>query len=152
MIQTVIPLIPQRALSLSLLYRLLHRKLCSWYQTRFKHLQHPRCFLLDLLRVPRPSNSPSEGDCANQNTIIEALVVGKREDHKRPRAEKSQEQPIETMRRQPDRPKPSYPRPPPPLLNSTRTKIFLQIREKGLLRMPNPLKGPRELQDWAKYC
>ncbi|RZR93547.1 hypothetical protein BHM03_00022082 [Ensete ventricosum] len=83
--------------------------------------------------------------------IIEALVVGKREDHKRPRAEKSQEQPTETMRRQPDRPKPSYPRPPPPLLNSTRTKIFLQIREKGLLRMPNPLKGPRELQDWANF-
>ncbi|RWW50370.1 hypothetical protein BHE74_00043381 [Ensete ventricosum] len=33
MIQTVIPLIPQRALSLSLLYRLLHRKLCSWLPT-----------------------------------------------------------------------------------------------------------------------
>ncbi|RZS12466.1 hypothetical protein BHM03_00043926 [Ensete ventricosum] len=78
-------------------------------------------------------------------------MVGKRENHKRPRTKKSYGQPLETMRRRPDRPKPSHPRPPLPPLNSTHMKIFLQIKEKGLLRTPNPLKGHRELRDWAKY-
>ncbi|RWW50704.1 hypothetical protein BHE74_00043018 [Ensete ventricosum] len=57
----------------------------------------------------------------------------------------------QTIRRWPNRPELSYPRPPPPPLNSTWMEIFLQIKEKGLLRTPNPLKGPRELQDQAKY-
>ncbi|XP_065023201.1 uncharacterized protein LOC135649033 [Musa acuminata AAA Group] len=30
-------------------------------------------------------------------------------------------------------------------------EIFLQIREKGLLRAPNPMKSPRELTDQSKY-
>ncbi|RZS05041.1 hypothetical protein BHM03_00035470 [Ensete ventricosum] len=55
------------------------------------------------------------------------------------------------MSRRPDRPEPSYPRPPLRPSNSTPTKIILQIKEKGLLRTPNPLKDPRELWDWAKY-
>ncbi|RZS29353.1 hypothetical protein BHM03_00063072, partial [Ensete ventricosum] len=76
---------------------------------------------------------------ANQFTTVETLVARKRKDHKKPCVKKSRGQPPEAMRRRSDRPEPSYPRPLPPLLNSTRTKIFLLIKEE-LLRTPNPLK------------
>ncbi|RRT80755.1 hypothetical protein B296_00007236 [Ensete ventricosum] len=89
--------------------------------------------------------------CANQYMATEAPMMGKRKDHKRPHIEKSRGQPSETIRRHLDQPKLSYLRPPSPPLTSTRTYIFLQIMEKGLLSMPNLLKGPRELRDWAKY-
>ncbi|RRT34682.1 hypothetical protein B296_00030416 [Ensete ventricosum] len=79
------------------------------------------------------------------------LVAGKHENHKRLYAKNSQEQPPEVPRRLPDRPEPPYPRSPPPPLNPTRMEIFLQIREKGLLRMPNPMKSHREIRDWVKY-
>ncbi|RWW72476.1 hypothetical protein BHE74_00019720 [Ensete ventricosum] len=37
-------------------------------------------------------------------------------------------------------------------LNSTRTEIFLQIREKGLLKTPNPLRTRAEDWDHRHYC
>ncbi|RRT46910.1 hypothetical protein B296_00033753 [Ensete ventricosum] len=42
----------------------------------------------------------------------------------------------------------------PPLipLNSTRTKIFLQIRERELMKTPNPMKTCFERRDKRRYC
>ncbi|RRT33234.1 hypothetical protein B296_00052830 [Ensete ventricosum] len=42
----------------------------------------------------------------------------------------------------------------PPLipLNSTRTEIFFQIRERGLLKAPNPMKSHPERRDKRRYC
>ncbi|RWW46984.1 hypothetical protein BHE74_00047061 [Ensete ventricosum] len=37
-------------------------------------------------------------------------------------------------------------------LNSTRTEIFLQIREKGLLALPNRIKTRPEERDRGGYC
>ncbi|RZS22386.1 hypothetical protein BHM03_00055152 [Ensete ventricosum] len=43
--------------------------------------------------------------------------------------------------------------PPSPIpLNSTRTEIFFQIREKGLLKAPNPMKSHSERRDKRRYC
>ncbi|RWW38764.1 hypothetical protein BHE74_00055974, partial [Ensete ventricosum] len=38
------------------------------------------------------------------------------------------------------------------LLNSTRTEIFFQIREKGLLKTPNPMKSHSKRRDKRRYC
>ncbi|RWW76490.1 hypothetical protein BHE74_00015419, partial [Ensete ventricosum] len=42
-------------------------------------------------------------------------------------------------------------RPPQIPLNSTRTKICFQIREKGLLKAPNPMKTHSERRDGRRY-
>ncbi|RWW61403.1 hypothetical protein BHE74_00031542 [Ensete ventricosum] len=43
--------------------------------------------------------------------------------------------------------------PPPPIpLNSTRTDIVFQIRERGLLKAPNPMKSHPERRDKKRYC
>ncbi|RWV85352.1 hypothetical protein GW17_00052866 [Ensete ventricosum] len=78
---------------------------------------------------------------ANQYTVVEALVAEKREENKRPRIEKSQGQLLEPPRRQPDQLELSYLRPLSRPMNSTRMEIFLRIKEKGLLRMPNLMKS-----------
>ncbi|RRT49023.1 hypothetical protein B296_00052684 [Ensete ventricosum] len=49
----------------------------------------------------------------------------------RPCVEKPQGQPLEPPKRRPDRPEPSYLRPPSSPLNLTRTKIFLHIKERA---------------------
>ncbi|RWW65857.1 hypothetical protein BHE74_00026806 [Ensete ventricosum] len=41
---------------------------------------------------------------------------------------------------------------PPIPLNSTRTYIFFQIREKGLLKAPNPMKSHSERRNKRRYC
>ncbi|RWW64770.1 hypothetical protein BHE74_00027973 [Ensete ventricosum] len=41
---------------------------------------------------------------------------------------------------------------PPIPLNSTRTEIFFQIRERGLLKAPNPMKSHPERRDKRRYC
>ncbi|RWW64280.1 hypothetical protein BHE74_00028492 [Ensete ventricosum] len=122
------------------------RRSMSWL---FEHIWHVRHADVPDIPYHPPRSRPDVVELIEAS--LKALVVGKCGDHKRPHAEKSCGYPSKTMRRHPDRPEPSYPRPPPPLLNSTRIKILLQIKEKGLLRMPNPLKGPRELRDQAKY-
>ncbi|XP_064987292.1 uncharacterized protein LOC135626032 [Musa acuminata AAA Group] len=80
-------------------------------------------------------------------------MTGRREDSKRPRVESAQgatlTPPVQPCRR-PDRPEQLLPRPLPLPLNTSRTEIFLQIREKGLLRQPNPLKTTHK--DRSKYC
>ncbi|RRT62087.1 hypothetical protein B296_00029716 [Ensete ventricosum] len=77
---------------------------------------------------------------ANQYVAVETLVAGKREDHKKSRGDKPQGQPSGTPRRRDKLELPS-PRPLPIPLNSTRTEVFLQICDKGLLRTPNPLRA-----------
>ncbi|XP_064963242.1 uncharacterized protein LOC135611532 [Musa acuminata AAA Group] len=89
---------------------------------------------------------------ANQFIAAEAWMTGKREEHKRVRPEPARGQPSATPRRRLDRPDPPALRPPLPSLGASRTEIFLQIREKGLLKAPNPMKSPRELVDQSKYC
>lgn len=89
---------------------------------------------------------------ANQYIVAEALVVGKREEHKRPRTEQPRGQPSGPPRRKLDWLEPLLPRPPPCPLGSSKTEIFLQIREKGLLRAPNLMKTLCELKDRSKYC
>ncbi|URD93608.1 Retrotransposon protein [Musa troglodytarum] len=42
--------------------------------------------------------------------------------------------------------------PPPPPLNASRTQIFLQIKERGMLKPPRPMRGRRELADHTRYC
>lgn len=87
---------------------------------------------------------------ANQYVTIEALVAGKHEKHKRPRAEQSRGQPLGPSRIRLNQLELPLPRPPLLPLSSSRTKIFLHIRERGLLRAPNPMKTPCELKDRSK--
>ncbi|RRT79599.1 hypothetical protein B296_00005181 [Ensete ventricosum] len=88
---------------------------------------------------------------ANQYVAVETLVAGKWEDHKRLRNDKPQGQPSGTSRRR-DRPELPAPRPLSIPLNSTRMEVFLQIRDKGLLRTPNPIRTKIGGRDKKRYC
>ncbi|URD77057.1 hypothetical protein MUK42_09180 [Musa troglodytarum] len=50
------------------------------------------------------------------------------------------------------RPDPYAAEPPPPPLKASRTQIFLQIKERGMLRPPPQMKGRRQLADSTRYC
>ncbi|RWW56265.1 hypothetical protein BHE74_00037041 [Ensete ventricosum] len=43
-------------------------------------------------------------------------------------------------------------RPPSIPLNSTQTEIFFQFREKGILKVPNPMKSHSERRNKRRYC
>ncbi|RZS25064.1 hypothetical protein BHM03_00058209 [Ensete ventricosum] len=88
---------------------------------------------------------------ASQYVTVESLVAGKREDHKKSRCDKPQGQSSGTPRRR-DRPELSTLRPLPIPLNSTRTEVFLQIRDKGLLRTLNPIRTKVGGRDKRRYC
>ncbi|RRT42264.1 hypothetical protein B296_00053371 [Ensete ventricosum] len=88
---------------------------------------------------------------ANQYVVAETLVAGKQEDHNKFRGDKPQGQPSGTPRRR-DRPELPAPRPLPIPLNSTRTEVFLQIYDKGLLRIPNPIRAKIGGCDKRRYC
>ncbi|RRT81121.1 hypothetical protein B296_00015274 [Ensete ventricosum] len=88
---------------------------------------------------------------ASQYVATESLVARKQEDHKKPRGDKPQGQPSRTPRRR-DRLELPAPRPLPIPLNSTRTEIFLQIRDKGLLKTPNPIRAKIGGRDKRRYC
>ncbi|XP_064997195.1 uncharacterized protein LOC103995508 [Musa acuminata AAA Group] len=87
---------------------------------------------------------------ANQFIAAKAWMAGKREEHKRVRPEPAQGQQSATPRRRLDRPDPPALRSPIPPLGASRMEIFLQIREKGQLRPPVPMKNLRELADQSK--
>ncbi|RRT70899.1 hypothetical protein B296_00006318 [Ensete ventricosum] len=82
---------------------------------------------------------------------VKTLVAEKHEDHKRPQAKPSRGPPYGLPRRRMERGKLTVPRPSNVSLNSTRTEIFLQIREKELLKTPNLLRSRAEDRDRRRY-
>ncbi|RWV78476.1 hypothetical protein GW17_00060556, partial [Ensete ventricosum] len=78
-----------------------------------------------------------------QYVAAESLVVGKREDHKKPRCDKPQGQPFGTPRRK-DRPELPAPRPLSIPLNSTRTEIEDLIRQEHLHRFVRDRRASEE--------
>ncbi|RWW06929.1 hypothetical protein BHE74_00013237 [Ensete ventricosum] len=88
---------------------------------------------------------------ANQYVATEVLVVEKYEDQKHPRAESSRGPPPRLPRKRTERAEQVIPRLPNIMLNSTQTEIFLQIREKGLLKTPNPMRTRVEERDRRRY-
>ncbi|RZS25635.1 hypothetical protein BHM03_00058860 [Ensete ventricosum] len=87
----------------------------------------------------------------SQYVAAESLVAGKREDHKKPQGDKPQGQPSEKPRRK-DGPELPAPRPFPIPLNLTQTEVFLQIRDKGLLKTPNPIRAKIGGRNQRRYC
>ncbi|XP_065003905.1 uncharacterized protein LOC135636207 [Musa acuminata AAA Group] len=90
---------------------------------------------------------------ANQYVAIEALVARRCVEGKRPWAELSRgttSAASATPHRGLSRQELSLPRPPPLPLNTSHTEIFLQIKEKGLLQQPRPMKATHK--DRSKYC
>ncbi|XP_064963257.1 uncharacterized protein LOC135611546 [Musa acuminata AAA Group] len=90
---------------------------------------------------------------ANQYVTVEALVVGRHIESKRPRLELS----WGTTSMAPTPPRHGFsrqelllPRPPPLPLNVSHTEIFLQIKETSLLQQPRPMKAT--CKDQSKYC
>ncbi|RRT79818.1 hypothetical protein B296_00000510 [Ensete ventricosum] len=110
----------------------------------------PSRFFWSLIERP-PSMVLEMLQRASQYVVAESLVAEKREDHKKPRGDKPQGQPFGTPRRR-DRSKLPAPRPLPIPLNSTRTEVFLQIQDKGLLRTLNPIRAKIGGRDKRRYC
>ncbi|XP_065036622.1 uncharacterized protein LOC135672095 [Musa acuminata AAA Group] len=111
----------------------------------------PSRFFWSLIERP-PSAVPEMLQRANQFIAVEAWMARKQEKHTRVRPEPAHgQQPAATKRRldQSDLP---APRPPLPPLGASRTEIFLQIKERGLLRALVPMKNLRELVDQSKHC
>ncbi|RWW72526.1 hypothetical protein BHE74_00019661 [Ensete ventricosum] len=74
-----------------------------------------------------------------------------KEPHKKPRQELPRASTLNSSWKRPPWPKLPCPRTGPIPLNMTRTKIFLQIREKGFLKEPITMKTPKELRDKLRY-
>ncbi|RZS26563.1 hypothetical protein BHM03_00059917 [Ensete ventricosum] len=88
---------------------------------------------------------------AHRYMAAEKLVAGKRDEIKSPRVEQPRGHPPPPKRRE-DRSGMLSTRPLPIPLNSTRTEIVFQIRERGLLKAPNPMKSHPERRDKRRYC
>ncbi|XP_065050235.1 uncharacterized protein LOC135680282 [Musa acuminata AAA Group] len=119
-------------------------------QAFMEGLRPPR-FFWSLIERP-PSAVPEMLQRANQFVAAEAWMAGKQEKHTRVRPEPARGQQPAAIRRKLDQPNLPAPRPPLPPLGASRTEIFLQIKERGLLRAPVPMKNPRELADQSKHC
>ncbi|XP_064966408.1 uncharacterized protein LOC103970932 [Musa acuminata AAA Group] len=89
---------------------------------------------------------------ASQFVAAEAWVAGKQEERTRVKLEPARGQQPAATRRRLERSDPPALRPPLPPLGTSRKEIFLQIKERGLLRAPVPMKNPRELTDQSKHC
>ncbi|XP_064950563.1 uncharacterized protein LOC135604834 [Musa acuminata AAA Group] len=111
----------------------------------------PTRFFWSLVERP-PTSEPEMLQRTNQFIAAEAWMVGRRDERKRVKPEHSQQQQPATSRRRAGGLNEAVPRSPPPGLNSSRTEIFLHIKEKGLLKDPHPMRSPRELADHSKYC
>nr|XP_009392275.1 PREDICTED: uncharacterized protein LOC103978268 [Musa acuminata subsp. malaccensis] len=112
----------------------------------------PSRFFWSLIEKPL-ATIPEMLHRANQYVAGVALAVGRRTVGKKPRIEQPR---VATSsvnpqsRRRLDHPEQRLPRPPPLPLNTPCTEIFLHIREKGLLRPPNPMKAT--YKNRSKYC
>ncbi|XP_064947540.1 uncharacterized protein LOC103974979 [Musa acuminata AAA Group] len=111
----------------------------------------PSRFFWSLVERP-PTTVPEMLQRASQFVTAETLMAGRPRGHKGTKSEPPRQQQPATSRRRSDRPDPPTLRPPLPALNSSRTDIFLHIREKGLLKEPYPMRNPRALADQSKYC
>ncbi|RWW40367.1 hypothetical protein BHE74_00054223 [Ensete ventricosum] len=111
----------------------------------------PSRFFWSLIERP-PTTLPEMLQRAHQYVAAETLIAGKRDEAKRPRGEQSRGHPVPPPKKREDRSGLLPARPPPIPLNSTRTEIFFQIREKGLLKAPSPMKSHPERRDKRRYC
>nr|XP_009392647.1 PREDICTED: uncharacterized protein LOC103978542 [Musa acuminata subsp. malaccensis] len=103
--------------------------------------------------MERPPTAVSEMlQRANHYVAAEAWMSGRREENKRPRAEPSIGQLPGLLKRRSDRSDSTIRRSPSPVLGTSWTQIFLQIKGKGLLQTPTPMRNPRELADKTRYC
>ncbi|RZR77287.1 hypothetical protein BHM03_00002302 [Ensete ventricosum] len=109
----------------------------------------PSRFFWSLIERPPPT-VPEMLQRASQYVVVETLVAGKQEDPKKSRGDKPQGQPSGTPKRR-NRPELPAPRPLSIPLNSTRTEVFLQIWDKGLLRTPNPIRAKIGGRDKRRY-
>ncbi|RRT36884.1 hypothetical protein B296_00039962 [Ensete ventricosum] len=89
---------------------------------------------------------------AHQYRAAKTLVAGKQDESKRPRTEQPRGHPSGPPKRREDRSGMLPSRPPLIPLNSTQTEIFFQIRKKGLLKAPNPMKTHSERRNKRRYC
>ncbi|RZR88297.1 hypothetical protein BHM03_00015852 [Ensete ventricosum] len=88
----------------------------------------PSRFFWSLIERP-PVTLPEMLQRAHQYMAAETLIAGKQEETKRSWGEQSR----------------GHPAPP------TRTKIFIQILERGLLKAPSPMKSHPERRDKRRY-
>ncbi|RRT32573.1 hypothetical protein B296_00057079 [Ensete ventricosum] len=108
-------------------------------------------FFWSLIERP-PTTLPEMLQRAHRYMAVETLIAGKRDETKRSRGEQSRGHLASPPKRREDRSGLLPARPPPIPLNSTRTEIFFQIREKGLLKAPSPMKSHPERRDKRRYC
>ncbi|RWW89867.1 hypothetical protein BHE74_00001036, partial [Ensete ventricosum] len=111
----------------------------------------PSRFFWSLIERP-PTTLPEMLQRAHQYVAAETMIAGKRDETKRPRGEQSRGHLAPPPKKREDRSGLLPARPPPIPLNSTRTEIFFQIREKGLLKAPSPMKSHPERRDKRRYC
>nr|XP_009387710.1 PREDICTED: uncharacterized protein LOC103974578 [Musa acuminata subsp. malaccensis] len=111
---------------------------------------HPSRFFWSLVERP-PITVAEMLQRANQFIAAEACMSGRRDGQSRPRAESSKGQSYVPSKRRLDQPNPAAARPSLPAFGTSQTQIFLQIRDKGLLRTPAPMRSPRALADRTRY-